>query len=124
MFFVDDQGRQPARAWLQALDSKRRASAIAALESHLGEMGPEVVAAGLGRDHGGGLLEFEVRQERGRLRIFFHAFEGMVILLSGVEDDSPAGEEPSPRSLEIAREQLRSVVLWLERDELGRRRRS
>jgi hypothetical protein len=32
-FFADDRGRQPAREWLQSLDSAKRAAAIAEIET-------------------------------------------------------------------------------------------
>src|SRR5665213_1344944 len=60
-FFVDDQGRQPAREWLRSLESAKRAAAIAAIETLLTTMGQDVCATEHGKHLGQGLFEFRMR---------------------------------------------------------------
>jgi hypothetical protein len=122
-FFVDDQGRQPVRAWLQALDPRARASAIAAVETLLMEIGPDICETDHGRLLDGGLFEFRVLLERGELHIFCHECEQRIVLLFAVASDGvqPASMEPH---LAAAAENLRSFGLRREREELGKLRRS
>jgi hypothetical protein len=47
-FFEDDNGRQPAREWLQSLNGDKRAAAIAAIEVLLTDLGLDVC----GTEHG------------------------------------------------------------------------
>src|SRR3954447_26797191 len=102
-FFEDDQGRQPAREWLQSLESGKRAAAIAAIETHLTELGLDVCATEHGKHLGKGLFEFRIRHDenviRGKagqqaggrpaevmLRIFCHAHGQRIVLLLGGYD--------------------------------------
>jgi putative component of toxin-antitoxin plasmid stabilization module len=142
-FFADDDGRQPAREWLQSLDSELRAAAIAAIETHLTEMGLDVCKTEHGKQLGKGLFEFRIRHdertirrkagedvEKRRssttilLRVFCHAYGDRIVLLLGGYDKAAA---PSPRrqSREIvaARKRLRSFKLARERRRIGSRRR-
>src|SRR6185312_3939115 len=97
-FFEDDNGRQPAREWLQSLDSSKRAAAIAAIETHLAEFGLDICSTEHGKHLGQGLFEFRVRHDEGvirrkagqvgnangsevLLRIFCHAHGEKIVLL-------------------------------------------
>lgn len=141
-FFEDDQGRQPARTWLDSLDSLKRASAIAAIEVVLTERGLDVCGTEYGRQLGSGLFEFRIRHdeavirgkagdgsdgERGEvlLRIFCHAYGQRVVLLLGGYDK---GVDPSTRrqsrEIEAARKQLRSFKLRQQRQRTAAKRRS
>jgi hypothetical protein len=140
-FFEDDQGRQPAREWLQSLDSGKRAAAIAAIEIVLADMGPDVCSTEYGKHLGQGLFEFRIRHDeaviRGKvgqdgagkrtevlLRIFCHAHgERIVMLLGGYDKGVAPGKKKQDREIERARQRLRSFRLRLQRQRAGERRR-
>jgi hypothetical protein len=140
-FFEDDQGRQPAREWLQSLDSGKRAAAIAAIEHYLVEMGQDVCATEHGKHLGKGLFEFRVRHDesviRGKagegverssgevlLRIFCHAYgQRIVLLLGGYDKGAASGKRRQDREIEIARKRLRAFDLRLKRRRAGEQRR-
>lgn len=141
-FFEDDQGRQPAREWLQSLDSHKRAAAIAAIEVYLSDMGLDVCGTEHGKALGQGLFEFRIRHDEdvilgtkskeGRsggqgqvlLRIFCHAYGQRVVLLLGGYDKGVApSKRRQDREIETARARLRSFKLRLKRQEAGKRRR-
>jgi putative component of toxin-antitoxin plasmid stabilization module len=141
-FFEDDQGRQPAREWLQSLDSLKRASAIAAIEVVLTDLGLNVCGTEYGKQLGSGLFEFRIRHdeavirgkagedsagERGQvlLRIFCHAHGQRILLLLGGYDK---GVDPSTRrqsrEIESARGRLRSFRLRQQRERSAAKRRT
>jgi hypothetical protein len=141
-FFEDDQGHQPAREWLQSLDSLKRASAIAAIEVVLTDLGLNVCGTEYGKHLGSGLFEFRIRHdeavirgkagegsdgERGQvlLRIFCHAHGQRIILLLGGYDK---GADPSTRrqsrEIESARGRLRSFRLRQQRERAAAKRRT
>jgi hypothetical protein len=140
-FFEDDQGRQPAREWLQSLESAKRAAAIAAIEIYLTELGLDVCATEHGKQLGSGLFEFRIRHDEGvirgkagqtangkpvevLLRIFCHAYGQRVILLLGGYDKGVApAKRRQDREIETARARLRSFQLRLRRQRAGKRRR-
>jgi hypothetical protein len=140
-FFEDDQGRQPAREWLQSLDSAKRAAAIAAIEVYLTERGLDVCSTEHGKHLGKGLFEFRIRHEahviRGSdsleatgnraavlLRIFCHAYgDRIVLLLGGYDKGTAPGDRRQSREIVVARARLRSFQLRLQRQRAGERRR-
>ena len=62
-FYEDDEGHEPALAFMRALSpSKRRAIGVASNE-FLAHLGPGVVETDFGKNLGGGLLEFRVDQD-------------------------------------------------------------
>jgi putative component of toxin-antitoxin plasmid stabilization module len=140
-FFEDDQGRQPAREWLQSLDSLKRASAIAAIEVVLAELGLDVCATEYGKPLGSGMFEFRIRHdeavirskaggegdgERGEvlLRIFCHAYgQRIVLLLGGYDKGAAPSHRRQDREIEKARGRLRSFKLQQSRRRAGARRR-
>jgi hypothetical protein len=67
-FFEDDQGRQPVREWLQSLDALKRASAIAAIEVVLTDLGLNVCGTEYGKQLGSGLFEFRIRHDEAVIR--------------------------------------------------------
>lgn len=123
-FFEDDRGRQPVREWLQSLDSKKRAVAIAAVETFLAEMGLDICGTEHGKQLGKGLFELRVRGDEVLLRLFCHAHGDKIVLLLGGYDK---GTHPSPRhqdkEIEKARKRLRSFKLREQRQRIGKRRR-
>jgi putative component of toxin-antitoxin plasmid stabilization module len=141
-FFEDDQGRQPAREWLQSLDSMKRAAAIAAIEVFLTDFGLGVCATEHGKQLGDGLFEFRIRHDetvvRGKageegtgrrgevlLRIFCHAHGKKIILLLGGYDKGAApSKKRQDREINMARQRLRSFKLEQRRRRAGERRRT
>jgi putative component of toxin-antitoxin plasmid stabilization module len=140
-FFEDDQGRQPAREWLQSLDSLKRASAIAAIEAILAERGLDVCATEYGKPLGSGMFEFRIRHDeaviRGKtdaegdgkrgevlLRIFCHAYgQRIVLLLGGYDKGAAPSRRRQEREIETARSRLRSFKLQQSRRRAGAKRR-
>jgi hypothetical protein len=140
-FFEDDQGRQPAREWLQSLDSGKQAAAIAAIEIVLAGMGLDVCATEYGKHLGKGLFEFRIRHDeaviRGKagqdsagkhtevlLRIFCHAHgERIVMLLGGYDKGTAPSTRRQDREIEKARGRLRSFQLRRQRQRTGEQRR-
>jgi putative component of toxin-antitoxin plasmid stabilization module len=141
-FFEDDQGRQPAREWLQSLDSLKRASAIAAIEIVLTDLGLDVCATEYGKQLGSGLFEFRIRHDeaviRGKvgdesggergdvlLRIFCHAYgQRIVLLLGGYDKGIDPSTRRQSREIESARGRLRSFRLRQQRERAAAKRRS
>jgi putative component of toxin-antitoxin plasmid stabilization module len=128
-FFEDDQGRQPAREWLQSLDSAKRAAAIAAIEVLLSDLGLGVCGTEHGKQLGTGLFEFRIRHDesviRGKvgvegsgkggevlLRIFCHAYgQKIVLLLGGYDKGAASSKRRQDREIETARQRLRAFKL-------------
>jgi hypothetical protein len=139
-FFEDDQGRQPAREWLQSLDTGKRAAAIAAIETYLTDLGQDVCATEHGKHLGTGLFEFRIRHDESiirrkagqesdakrnevLLRIFCHAYgQRIVLLLGGYDKGAAPSKKRQDREIEKARSRLRSFKLRLSRQRAGARR--
>jgi putative component of toxin-antitoxin plasmid stabilization module len=140
-FFEDDQGRQPAREWLQSLDSLKRNAAIAAIEVVLADLGLNVCETEYGKHLGTGLFEFRIRHDetavRGKvgeerkgkrgevlLRIFCHAHgKKIVLLLGGYDKGAAPSKRRQEREINTARQRLRSFKLQQSRRRAGMRRR-
>ena len=140
-FFEDDQGRQPAREWLQSLDSAKRAAAIAAIEVLLTDLGLDVCGTEHGKQLGAGLFEFRIRHDesvirgnagetntgkRGEvlLRIFCHAHgQKIVLLLGGYDKGAAPSKRRQDREIETARQRLRAFKLRQRRRRAPARRR-
>jgi hypothetical protein len=148
-FFEDDQGRQPAREWLQSLDARKHAAAIAGIETLLTTFGLDVCSTEHGKHLGQGLFEFRIRHDedviRGKggesrqsgdgprdrsrapilLRIFCHAHGNrIVLLLGGYDKGADSGKRRQNAEIETARRRLRSFQLRIERRKAGDRRRA
>ena len=137
-FFEDDQGRQPAAEWLRSLESAKRAAAIAAIETHLTDMGQDVCATEHGKHLGKGLFEFRVRHDesviRGKagqssagkptavlLRIFCHAHgERIVLLLGGYDKGAAPSKKRQDAEIQTARRRLRSFQTRVQRERAQR----
>jgi putative component of toxin-antitoxin plasmid stabilization module len=142
-FFEDDEGRQPAREWLTALERDKRAAVIAAIEVLLERWGLDICSTEHGRQLGHGLFELRVRHDeptlRGReadrsggrrrrdilLRVFCHAYGDRVVLLLGGYDKGVApSSRQQQREIERARKALRTFKLRQKRKSAGEKRRS
>lgn len=141
-FFEDDQGRQPAREWLESLDTLKRASAIAAIEVILTDMGLDVCGTEYGKQLGSGLFEFRIRHDeaviRGKagepgegqrgevlLRVFCHAHgQRIVLLLGGYDKGADPSTRRQSREIAAARGRLRSFQLRQQRERAAAKRRS
>jgi putative component of toxin-antitoxin plasmid stabilization module len=141
-FFEDDQGRQPARDWLESLDTLKRASAIAAIEVILTDMGLDVCGTEYGKHLGSGLFEFRIRHDeaviRGKagkpgegqrgevlLRVFCHAYgQRIVLLLGGYDKGGDPSTRRQSREIASARGRLRSFQLRQQRERAAAKRRS
>jgi putative component of toxin-antitoxin plasmid stabilization module len=140
-FFEDDQGRQPAREWLQSLDGAKRAAAIAAIEVPLTDLGLDVCGTEHGKQLGAGLFELRIRHDesviRGKageagtgkrsevlLRIFCHAHgQKIVLLLGGYDKGAAPSKRRQDREIETARQRLRTFKLQKNRRRAAARRR-
>jgi len=119
-FYKDATGRKPVLEWLRnkASVSTRRVVGTA-LREILQEQGMGVCGTAFGRQLGGGLFEFRLRESDLLLRAFCHAYGEKVILLLAAYDKS---EDPSAKrqkkEIELARRRLTD---WQQRQ---RQRRS
>jgi phage-related protein len=127
-FYEDGRGNQPVLHWLrEELTAAQRRAIGVAMREVLEEMGVGVCKTEFGRQLGGGLFEFRLRQdaeevlrrvgkeprraepkgERILLRVFCHAHGDQVILLLGGYDK---GRDPKDRrqqrEIDMARERL------------------
>lgn len=127
-FYEDGRGSQPVLRWLrEELPAAQRRAIGVAMREVLEEMGVGVCETEFGRQLGGGLFEFRLRQdaeevlrrvgkeprraeptgERILLRVFCHAHGDQVILLLGGYDK---GRDPKDRrqqrEIDTARERL------------------
>jgi len=124
-FYIDGEGREPAKKWLEGLSEVKRDAAIAALTTVLARLGTAVCDTEWGKNLGGGLYELRIRhsaeetkamfadQPRGPrrqevlLRVFFAVHGRRVVLLLGGYDK---GRSPSERrqrqEIAAARERL------------------
>jgi phage-related protein len=94
-FYEDAEGRQPVRDWLKNdLNSEDRRTVGTALREILQENGVNVCGSSFGRQLGGGLFEFRLREEALLIRVLCHAYGNRLILLLGGYDK---GQDPSER---------------------------
>ncbi len=117
-FYKDAAGRQPVLEWLRdEVSISTRRVVGTALREILQEQGMGVCGTSFGRQLGGGLFEFRLRERDLLLRVFCHAYGDKVILLLAAYDKS---EDPS------ARRQNEEIALARRRltDWQGRQQRS
>lgn len=127
-FYEDEHGDQPVLRWLreELTPTQRRAIGVAMREL-LEELGIGVCDTEFGRQLGGGLFEFRLRQdaeevlrrvgkeprraepkgERIFLRVFCHAYgERVVLLLGGYDKGRDPSSRRQQREIETARRRL------------------
>lgn len=117
-FYVDGEGNEVVRSWLRGLSLRKRQVFGAAMNSVLQHLGVAVCETKYGKQLGGGLFEFRLRQdadsmepglppEKILLRGFCHAHGDKIVLLLGGYDK---GEDPSRKrqqgEIEVARKRL------------------
>jgi phage-related protein len=128
-FYADGRGNEVVRTWLRGLSLRKKQVIGAAMNSVLQHLGVDVCDTQYGKQIGGGLFEFRVRQDAGSvqpglppekilLRAFCHAYGSRIVLLVGGYDK---GEDPSKRrqqaEIEVARERLAD---WKRRKAQGK----
>jgi len=113
-FYAEASGRQPVLEWLRdEVSVSTRRVVGTALHEILQEQGVGVCGTPFGRQVGGGLFEFRLREGALLLRAFCHAYGDRVILLLAAYDKS---EDPSAKrqlkEIELAR---RRLTAWQHR---------
>ena len=94
-FYKDRSGRQPVLEWLRdEVSVSTRRVVGTALHEILQEQGVGVCGTPFGRQLGGGLFEFRLRERDLLLRAFCHAYGERVILMLAAYDKS---EDPSEK---------------------------
>jgi phage-related protein len=113
-FYEDPAGAQPVREWLRKeLSSEQRRTVGAAMLNILQEQGIEVCGSAFGRQLGGGLFEFRLRETGLRVRIFCHAYgDRLILLLAGYDKGMDPSERRQNREIAQARARLAE---WLRR---------
>ncbi len=128
-FYVDGRGNDVVRNWLRGLALRKKQVIGAAMNSVLQHLGVDVCETKYGKQIGGGLFEFRVRQDAGSvqpglppekilLRAFCHAYGNRIVLLVGGYDkgDDP-GKKRQQAEIEVARERLAD---WKRRKAQGK----
>jgi phage-related protein len=113
-FYKDAVGRKPVLDWLRDKVSMSTRRVIGtALREILQEQGLRVCGTPFGRQLGGGLFEFRLREGDLLLRAFCHAYGVKVILLLAAYDK---GQDPSAKrqqkEIALAR---RRLIDWQQR---------
>jgi hypothetical protein len=131
-FYEDEEGHEPALAFMRSLPPAKRRAIGVALNEFLGHLGPAVVGTDFGKSLGGGLLEFRVDQDAEQilrkagkrprrepdagkilLRVFFHAHGNkLILLLSGYDKGERPSRSHQNTQIELARQYLKR---WKER---------
>lgn len=136
-FYEDDQGHEPALAFMQSLPGAKRRAIGVAINEYLRYLGPAVVRTDFGKSLGEGLYEFRVdqdaeqilrkagkvprrerEQEKILLRVFFHPHGSkLLLLLSGYDKAEHSSKRHQNAQIEEARRLLRH---WKERTKTRR----
>lgn len=108
-FYQEQSGRQPVLEWLRhelAPDDRRTLGA--AMWAILQQQGVGVCGTSFGRQLGGGLFEFRLREPPLNARVFCHAYgDRIVLLLGGYDKGRDPSQRRQEREISIARERLR-----------------
>lgn len=106
-FYEDRAGRKPCLDWLRDLDPLKRRVVGTALREILQEQGSNVCASPYGKQLGGGLFEFRLREGDLLFRVFCHAFgDQVVLLLSGYDKGEDPSKKRQDREIAEARKRL------------------
>jgi hypothetical protein len=131
-FYEDDQGNEPALAFMRLLSGVKRRAIGVALTEVLEHLGPDVCNTDYGKNLGQGLYEFRVDQDAEEilrkagkdprpepeeakilLRVFFHAHgKKLILLLSGYDKGEHSSKPYQNAQIEAARKLLTN---WKQR---------
>ncbi len=112
-FYEDDSGVKPCLEWIRGLDARKRRVLGTALREILQQQGIRVCGSPFGKQLGGGLFEFRLREENLLLRVFCHAHGSqIVLLLSGYDKGEDPGGRRQQREIAEARKRL---AAWRQR---------
>jgi len=125
-FYEDDQGNEPALAFMRSLSGVKRRAIGVALTEVLEHLGPDVCNTDYGKNLGQGLYEFRVDQDAEEIlrkagkdprpepeeakiliRIFFHPHgRKLILLLSGYDKAEQSSKTYQNQQIEAARKLL------------------
>ena len=80
-FYEDGSGTKPCLEWIRGLEVRKRRVLGTGLREILQRQGIGVCGSPFGKQLGGGLFEFRLREENVLLRVFCHAHGSMIVLL-------------------------------------------
>jgi len=127
-FYEDENGNEPAVAFMRSLSGVKRRAIGVALTEVLEFLGPDVCKTGYGKNLGQGLYEFRVDQDAEEIlrkggknpraepeeakiliRVFFHAHgRKLILLLSGYDKAEHSSKPYQNEQIEAARKLLTS----------------
>lgn len=111
-FYANDNGKEPAKDFIDGLSDDKRAVLLAAIETVLVRQGKDVCASEYGKNLKEGLYEFRVRDGSVALRLYFHAHGDKLILLLAGYDKGRFGEgRRQQKSIKQARRYLTDYKL-------------
>jgi len=107
-FYEDESGRKPALSWIRDdLDVRKRRTLGTAMREILQQQGVGVCGSPFGRQLGGGLFEFRLRDSELLLRVFCHAYgDRIVLLLHGYDKGVDPSDKRQAREIAEARHRL------------------
>jgi putative component of toxin-antitoxin plasmid stabilization module len=134
-FYEDDDGNEPALAFMRSLSGVKKRAIGVALNEVLQHLGPNVAEGNFGRNLGGGLYEFRLDQDAEQilrrsgkepkrepdegkilLRVFFHPHGNkLILLLSGYDKGERTSKAHQQEEIDAARKLLGH---WKERSKL------
>ena len=146
--FYEENGAQPVREWLEALEKKEPAkfdAILYGLQEILGKQGIGVCNSDFGKNLKGGLYEFRLRQDHAQLvsrvqphlrgtledgpevdvllRVFFAAYGNKIILLlGGYDKGQDSSSKRQRKEIAIARKRLARHPLSKSKNPLSKER--
>lgn len=85
-FYARDNGRQPAKEFIDGLPEPKKGTLLAAIQTVLAKHGKDVCTTEYGKNLGTSLYEFRVRDDGVLIRVYFHPHgQRMVLLLAGYD---------------------------------------
>ncbi len=117
-FYKDGAGRQPVLEWLRdKVSISTRRVVGTALREILQEQGIGVCGTPFGRQLGGGLFEFRLRERDLLLRAFCHAYgEKVILILAGYDKSEDSSEKRQNDEIALARRRLTD---WRQRQRVS-----
>lgn len=107
-FYARDNGKQPARDFINDLPKKKRAVLVAAIKEILLKQGKDVCENAYGKALKQGLFEFRVRDAEVTLRLYFHPHgDQLLLLLCGYDKRRFGSGRRERKAIETARKYLK-----------------